>query len=879
MNRQRDVEPDYKAALRASPNLYLLMSPELIIIDANDAYLQSVGRTLEEIRGKHLAMAFPNNPALSDHDSMKTMCASLKRAMDTGKPDFIPMIRYGVARNTADGQVFDDRYWSAVHTPVLDENGKVKFLIQNPIDITEMFRLRRALEEAETGSDTLMHARSNVFRHSQLLASTNRNLDAELTMLRQLFDHAPAFIAVLRGPEHVFELANAAYHQLFGKADVTGKPVRKVLTETEARGYVDLLDSVYASGTEYVGHEARVMVQAEEGAPLEEVFVDFIFQPILEDDGSVSGIFVQGQDVTQARRAREELRASNERLRLALEGSGDGVWDWSIVKNEVSYSTRWKEMLGYSEQEISNSFDEWERRVHPDDLEPTTYVLQSCLDGKESSFIREFRMQCKDGSWKWMLARAVVVARNLEGAPLRMTGTMTDISEKRQSEERIWRHANFDALTGLPNRRLFRDRLEHEVKKAHRNGRQMALLFIDLDRFKEVNDLLGHDIGDLLLTQAARRLGDCVRHSDTVARLGGDEFTVILGELDTMVHVEDIAQKILDALTEPFRLGKEVAYLSGSIGITMYPADASTPEELVRNADQAMYVAKHAGRNQFSYFTRSMQEEAHHRLRLSGDLRHALNAGQLNVHYQPVVELATGRIAKAEALLRWHHPGLGPVDPSRFIPLAEESGMIHDIGNWVFTQAAACSERWSEILGAPFQIGVNKSPVQFLSQSEDINWASYLRHVGLSGQSIAVEITEGLLLNASQVVADKLLEYRDAGIQVALDDFGTGYSSMAYLKKFDIDYLKIDQSFVRDITTNEGDRAIAESIIMMAHRLGLKVIAEGIETPEQRDLLTAAGCDFGQGFLFARPAPAEWFERMLQEQQRNDVAVSRRSMH
>ncbi|RJF97343.1 EAL domain-containing protein [Noviherbaspirillum saxi] len=870
---------DYKTALRVAPNLYLCLSKEFIIIDANDAYLQAVGRRREDIVGLHVGAAFPDNPAITEYRNLALLTESLERALKTGKADFISMIRYGVPCATAHGQTFEERYWSVIHTPILDADGKVEFLIQNPVDITDMLKLKQAAKKAELESNALLHVRGNIFRRSQALETKNRNLDAELTTLRRLFDHAPAFIAILRGPEHVFELANAAYHELFRKTDVIGKPIRDVLTETEARGYVDLLDRVYASGTEYVGHASQVIVQRGQDGPLEELYVDFIFQPIVEDDGRVSGIFVQGQDVSETMRTRDELRASNQRLRLALEGSGDGIWDWNIVRNEVTYSRRWKEMLGYGEEEISTSVDEWESRIYPDDREPTLFALQACLDGKDSSFSREYRLQCKDGSSKWMLSRAVVVARDSEGRPLRMTGTMTDVSEKRQSEERIWHHANFDALTGLPNRRLFRDRLENEVRKAQRSGKHVALLFIDLDRFKEVNDLLGHDIGDLLLTQAARRLGDCVRHSDTVARLGGDEFTVILTELDTMAHVEGIAQKILAALAEPFRLGKEVAYLSGSVGITMYPADAATPEELVRNADQAMYVAKQAGRNQFSYFTRSMQEEAHHRLRLSGDLRHALNAGQLKVHYQPVVDLTSGCIVKAEALLRWHHPGLGPVDPSRFIPLAEESGMIHDIGNWVFTQAAACSERWSKILGTPFQIGVNKSPVQFLSHSEDINWASYLRHVGLSGQSIAVEITEGLLLNASQTVADKLLEYRDAGMQVALDDFGTGYSSMAYLKKFDIDYLKIDQSFVRDMTVNEGDRAIAESIIMMAHRLGLKVIAEGIETQEQRDLLTAAGCDFGQGYLFSRPAPAEWFERMLIDQQHKTLPDTRDGMH
>ena len=556
------------------------------------------------------------------------------------------------------------------------------------------------------------------------------------------------------------------------------------------------------------------------------------------------------------------------RFQLAIEGSGDGIWDWDLRSDSVYYSPRWKALLGHTEQEVGTSPVEWQHRLHAQDRAAAMAALEACLSGRKSSFYSEHRLRCRNGDWKWVQMRAAVTARDHTGSALRLTGTMSDISRRRLSEERVWQHANFDALTNLPNRRLFRDRLEQEVKKAQRNGQQIGLMFIDLDRFKEVNDLLGHDAGDMLLIQAAQRLAACVRDSDTVARLGGDEFTVILPGLETLEATGKIADKILHTLGRPFQLGNEVAYLSGSLGITIFPDDAASPEELIRNADQAMYGAKHAGRNQFRYFTRSMQEKAHARLRLATELRGALAAGQLQVHYQPVVDLASGRITKAEALLRWQHPTLGQVDPALFVPLAEESGLIVEIGEWVFRQAAACARRWSEQLGSVFQIGVNKSPVQFMATEAQDDWGSHLQAMGLSGNCIAVEITEGMLLNASPNVAAKLLAYRDAGIQVAIDDFGTGYSSMAYLKKFDIDYLKIDRSFVRDMASDETDRAIAESVIVMAHRLGLKVIAEGIETREQMELLTAAGCDFGQGFLYARATPAEEFERMLRGAQR-----------
>ncbi|HVK57055.1 MAG TPA: EAL domain-containing protein [Burkholderiales bacterium] len=558
----------------------------------------------------------------------------------------------------------------------------------------------------------------------------------------------------------------------------------------------------------------------------------------------------------------KELTISNERFKLAIEASGDGVWDWNMQTNELVCSTQVKKIFGLPEQSVLD-YDTWINLVHPEDLPELHSALNACLNGVTKSLASEYRGLLPDGSWKWLLARATVVTHDENKKPLRMAGTLSDISEKRQSDELIRRHANFDTLTGLPNRRLFRDRLDQEVKKSHRTGLPVALLFIDLDHFKEANDLLGHDVGDLLLIEAAKRISACLRESDTIARLGGDEFTAILADLYEVPHVESIAQKIIDTLSAPFRVGAEIVHLSASIGITLYPTDASNVEDLMRNADQAMYAAKNAGRNQFSYFTPIMQQAAHTRLRLIGDLRNALSNGQLEVHYQPIIDLFSGDIVKAEALLRWHHPLRGSIDPRLFIPFAEESGLINEIGDWVFKEAAACSQQWSSRLGAPFQISVNKSPVQFLSRSEETNWLQHLETLGLPGSSISVEITEGVLLNASASVTDTLLQYRDAGIQVAIDDFGTGYSSMAYLRKFDIDYLKIDQSFIADMAFDAGDRAIVRSVVAMAHELGLKVIAEGIETPEQKALLIDAECDFGQGFLFSKPVSSTEFERVL----------------
>ncbi|MDP3672861.1 MAG: EAL domain-containing protein [Telluria sp.] len=443
----------------------------------------------------------------------------------------------------------------------------------------------------------------------------------------------------------------------------------------------------------------------------------------------------------------------------------------------------------------------------------------------------------------------------------------SEVREREQIEQAL-REVNIDRLTGLPNRSVFHDRLEMDLKKAHRTGLSVALLFIDLDHFKEINDTLGHATGDLLLKQVGQRLASYVRESDTVTRLGGDEFTITLAELHDVDTVTDVAQKILLDLAGPFQLGEEVAYISTSIGITLFPQDASTAGELLRNADQAMYQSKDLGRNRFSYFTRSMQEAAQTRMNLSRDLRRAIGGAQLEVFYQPIVELANAKLVKAEALIRWHHPENGDISPTDFIPIAEHTGMIVPIGDWVFRQALQQSRRW-RACNPDLTVSVNVSPVQFY-RSNGAQYCEWLAQCGntehageASAPPVGLEITEGLMLRADNSVMNQLTAFQNAGIELSLDDFGTGYASLSYLRKFNLDYLKIDKSFVFNLENDAANVALCEAIIVMAHKLGLKVIAEGVETAHQSELLRHAGCDFGQGFLFGRPVPAEQFEALL----------------
>ncbi len=451
-----------------------------------------------------------------------------------------------------------------------------------------------------------------------------------------------------------------------------------------------------------------------------------------------------------------------------------------------------------------------------------------------------------------------------------LVGIILDITERKNAEEALWNEANYDHLTKLPNRRLFLDRLKQELMKADRSNKTVVLMFIDLDRFKEVNDTLGHEIGDQLLLEAASRITSCVRMSDTVARLGGDEFTIILPDISNPDHVEQVANSIIHSLKKPFYLGVEIAYVSASIGITYYPKDAQNIDTLLINADQAMYNAKENGKNRFSYFLPSMQLLMSDKQQIGNDLRVALEQDQLEVHYQPILELDTGHIVKAEALLRWKHPKRGDMSPSQFIPIAEDLGLINEIGDWVFKQAVETAKRWDNLprlnaghQGEVLQINVNKSPRQFFTGNTHETWIEHLHQAGLTSEHIGIEITEGLLLDERPEVSDKLLQFHDAGIQLSLDDFGTGYSAMSYLKRFDIDILKIDRSFINDMASDKNDRAIVEAIIAMAHKLDIKVVAEGIETKEQLDLLISMSCDYGQGFLFSRAVPEQEFKELL----------------
>ncbi|MDL2283846.1 EAL domain-containing protein [Oxalobacter sp. OttesenSCG-928-P03] len=443
----------------------------------------------------------------------------------------------------------------------------------------------------------------------------------------------------------------------------------------------------------------------------------------------------------------------------------------------------------------------------------------------------------------------------------RRVALFSDITEQKLAEKIIWQQNYFDSLTGLPNRNF----LKQELSRAKRANIPVALMFLDLDGFKNINETLGHLTGDLLLQETAQRLQSCVRETDTVIRLGSDEFAILLRELTTPEEVEQIGKTILSGLSESFFLNNTVIHISASIGITFYPDDATDIDDILKNADQAMHAAKREGRNTLLYFTQSMQERAQARMHLIQDLRQALAGQQFEIMYQPIVDIESGLIRKAEALIRWQHPLKGTINPVEFISIAEDTGMIASFGNWIFHEAASQARIWRNRFHPDFQISINLSPVQFKNEGIDfINWLSHLQELQLPGNGLVVEITEGLLLEGSEHVKQQLAAFKNAGMEIALDDFGVGYSSLSYLHTFNFDYLKIDQSFIKNLSLGGDNQALCEAIVVMAHKLNLKVIAEGIETIRQREILVEAACDFGQGYLYSTPLSPPEFEQILE---------------
>ncbi len=561
-------------------------------------------------------------------------------------------------------------------------------------------------------------------------------------------------------------------------------------------------------------------------------------------------------DVTERNRADAQLRLSEQRFADVLDAAGEFVWEVDANDRFAFVSPRVVAITGFTPEEmigrtpVSFMPAEEAERVR-------TWLKTNRDDGTPIRSLEHLSL-CKDGRVVWLQISAVPI-HDCDGKVIGMRGTGLDITERKNAAKLIEELATLDALTHLPNRRLLMDRLGQSLFTAQRNREMIGVLFIDLDRFKTINDSLGHAIGDGMLKEVAKRLSSLTRRGDTLARLGGDEFVMVLGEMHSADDAGTVAKKVIAALAAPYEIDGQVLSNGASIGISVFPNDATDGPTLIRNADMAMYVAKNNGRHNYQFFAPEMNVRAMEKLAMENSLRDAVAKGQFELHYHPKFNLADGRLCGVEALVRWHHPQLGTILPDRFIPVAEENGLIVALGEWVLGEACRQSRAWADAYGKPLPIAVNLSTSQMTAELPRVV-RNALIEARLDPHLLELEITESLLMRNIDESMTMLRQLSDLGVSIAIDDFGTGYSSLAYLRRFHVDTVKIAQSFIGDVAGDMDDAAIVEAIVALAHSLKLRVVAVGVETRAQHSRLAELHCDQCQGFLFSRPLSAKDFE-------------------
>ncbi len=557
----------------------------------------------------------------------------------------------------------------------------------------------------------------------------------------------------------------------------------------------------------------------------------------------------------ERRHAERALWESEERYALAVDGANDGIWDWDVSGGRTYFSPRWKAILGYRNHEIGESIEEWFSRVHPEDSVGLRKALDAHLAAEEPHFEHEHRLSCKDNSTIWVLTRGVAV-RDAAGKATRMAGSLTDISARKRAEEQLLHDALYDALTQLPNRALFLDHLALVMDQARRRkGSTLAVLFLDLDRFKNINDSLGHSVGDELLVQLARRLGHFLRPGDTVARLGGDEFAILLNDVHGPSDATRVAERLQELIREKITVAGREVFTSASVGVALSSPSYRQAEEILRDADTAMYRAKAAGRGCYQVFDQTMHKSVVALLKLETELRRAVELKQFVMHYQPIVSLENGRIVGFEGLVRWKHPERGIVNPEHFISLAEETGLVVPLGWWVMRQACRHAREWQQIFPSdpPLYVSVNVSGKVVMQPDVFDRVTAILEETGLPPTSLRLEITENVIMDHGEVALAKLAQFHKLGIQFSVDDFGTGYSSLSYLQRFAYDALKINRSFISEMERKGDASAIVQTIVALANMLKINVVAEGVETPLQLERLRQIGCSHAQGFWFSKP--------------------------
>jgi diguanylate cyclase (GGDEF)-like protein/PAS domain S-box-containing protein len=713
-------------------------------------------------------------------------------------------------------------------------------------------------------SDERQHA-ANAFRYTELLRLTLENISQGLCAYDSDF-------RLITWNARFFELLDLRHTHA-----QAGTPLRDICLYLARRGEFGEGDPAE------LADKVVTMFSQTTGVTYERSTVDGRFLEIRASPVASGGVVVTYTDITDRMKSEQRLRESEERYALAAAGSNDGLWDWDLANSRLFLSDRFKEMLGHQPDELGDGPEEWLSRIHPEDMQRFTAQLDAHLNGITGNFEIEHRVLHSNDTWRWMLAKGQAVRKNRGTPPIdeamdnatieqphRMAGSLTDVTDRRRAEEQSIHDALHDSLTGLANRTLFLERVMQALARRRRKASaKFAVIYLDLDRFKVVNESLGHVHGDDLIIAAARRLEQSLKFGDTVARLGGDEFAILLEDVEEKNEALAISEMLQKTLSSPFNLGGREIFSSASMGIAHSEDDYQRPEDILRDSEFAMYKAKEFGKARSVIFERDLRKANVTPLDVESDLRRALERGEMTLAYQPIIALDTGRIAGFEALIRWRHSKRGDVPPSEFIPLAEETGMIVELGQWVLRTACAQMVVWNDSYGKtkPLELSVNLSGRQFAQVDLVKMVTQSLSGTGLPPHCLKLEITESALMENATRSADMLRDLKRLDIQVCIDDFGTGYSSLSYLHTFPIDTLKIDKSFVHDMGRNRQNLEIVRTIALLAQNLRMDVIAEGVETPEQLAQLRAIGCGFAQGFLFSRPCSVDSIDALLTENQ------------
>lgn len=564
----------------------------------------------------------------------------------------------------------------------------------------------------------------------------------------------------------------------------------------------------------------------------------------------------------EIKKSEKALAESETRYQLAAEGANDGIWDMDVKNNKMYISTRGRSILGYDDFEDEYTIETWKSLLHPDDKSNAIKLFSDYLNRKMDTYISTYRLKARNGEYKWILSKGQAIwDRN--GKPIRIAGSHTDITDRKRNEEKVLRLAYYDLITKLPNRAMFEKELTLQISNAKESNKKCALLYFDLDDFKNINDTLGHTYGDKLLKKVARTLIEYKKEDYTLARLGGDEFALIVTDVKDLSQLYKLANMIINSLEKPWVLNDQEFYISTSIGIAVFPDHGQDFQTLLRNADTAMYSAKEAGKRCYRIYKEEMYMKKIEFINMKKSLRYGVKNEEFILNYQPVVDLKEGKIIGAEALIRWEHPEQGLIAPNDFIPIAEKSGIIKEIGKWTLKAACKQNKIWLDKGYKHNKVSINMSALEFKQKNLVRNIKRIVEETGLESKYLVVEITENIILEDISYTIDVLNELKKMDIKIALDDFGTGYSSLNYLKILPIDFLKLDKSFINNITTKAKEQAITKCLIRLAHNIGLKVVAEGIETEEQYNYLRKINCDLGQGYFFSKPLPAEKFEKEL----------------